>query len=148
MVSKDKINNLIELLQGIGKGVHDLHRNTFQGNLSPVAFHSLKFVAENNNPTMKELSDHLGITPPSTTAAIEPLVKNKYLLRNLDCGDRRVIRLSISKKGRQALKESMQQAKKTALFILEQMEEKEVDGLYAGLNHLLNIIKKQYEKNK
>jgi DNA-binding MarR family transcriptional regulator len=142
MISRDKIDKMNELIREVGKKMHDLHKDICHNGLSSTSFHALKFIFEKKNPTMKELADQFGITPPSVTVLIEPLVEERYVLRDTDKHDRRVIRLSISEKGKQILKKTMQSAQKITSSILGQMDEEEVDNLYSGLNHLLTIIKK------
>jgi DNA-binding MarR family transcriptional regulator len=142
MIPQAKIDNLSELLREVGKKMHDLHKNVPGSPLAQMSLLALKFIAEKKNPTMKELADQFGITPPSVTVLIDPLVEKRYLLREADAKDRRVIRLKISDHGQQILKKSLQVARKGVSDILKQMEEEEVDNLYSGLNHLLKILKK------
>jgi len=142
MISQAKIDNLSELIREVGKKMKDLHRNVEGCPLAPMSLMALKFVSENKNPTMKDLADQFGITPPSVTALIDPLVESRYLLRELDSKDRRLVRLMISDNGQQVLKKSLQLARKGITEILNQMEEEEFDNLYSGLNHLLKILKK------
>ena len=109
--------------------------------MKPLALMALKFVSEKDKPTMKELADQFGITPPSVTALIDSLVSERYLMRDLDQSDRRLIRLSLTDKGKQVLKKSLQLARKKIGTILSQMDETEIDNLYSGMSHLLKIIK-------
>jgi DNA-binding MarR family transcriptional regulator len=143
MIPQTKIDNLSELIREVGKKIKDFHKEIKGIPLASMSLMALKFVAEKKNPTMKELADQFGITPPSVTALVEPLVESRYLLRELDAKDRRLVRLMISDNGQQILKKSLQIARKGMIDILNQMEEEEVDNLYSGLSHLLKILKKK-----
>lgn len=59
----------------------------------------LNFIRTRDNPTMKDVSDFLCITPPSVTAIVDKLVTEKYLQRIADKVDRRKIHLMVSAKG-------------------------------------------------
>ncbi|HTX87054.1 MAG TPA: MarR family transcriptional regulator [Candidatus Nanoarchaeia archaeon] len=148
MIAQAKIDSLSELIREVGRKMREIHREIPGMPLKPMALLFLKFVAEKKNPTMKELADQFSITPPSVTGLIDSLVAERYLLRDFDRDDRRLIRLSITEKGRQTLKKCLQLARKGMAAILGQMDEAEIDNLYSGLNHLLKIIKiNKYGKN-
>ncbi len=59
-------------------------------------FEVLKYVAERGDPTMKSLSDHLRITPPSASALVDALVDKKLLSRSYSPNDRRTIRITLT----------------------------------------------------
>jgi DNA-binding MarR family transcriptional regulator len=143
MIPKIKMDNLSELLLEIGKKFREMYKEDPDISISHVSLHTLKLVAEKKDPTMKDIADHLDITPPSVTAIIDPLVEARYLLRDLDKTDRRIIRLAITQKGSELLKKCLGQARKKLTSILDKMEEEEVDNLYSGLTHLLKIIKRK-----
>ena len=48
---------------------------------------------------VSDLGEHLGITNPATSQAIDPLVKDGYLERTEDPEDRRVKRLALTPRG-------------------------------------------------
>jgi DNA-binding MarR family transcriptional regulator len=141
MIAQSKIDRLSELIREAGKKLREIHHDIPGIPLKPMALLAMKFVVEHKNPTMKELADQFAITPPSVTALVDSLVEDRYLMRDLDKNDRRLIRLSSTDKGRQTLKKSLQLARKKMAEILSQMDEAEIDNLYSGLNHLLKIIK-------
>ncbi len=141
MIPQSKIDNLNELIREVGKKMREIHQHIPGIPLKPLALMALKFVSEKDKPTMKELADQFGITPPSVTALIDSLVSERYLMRDLDQSDRRLIRLSLTDKGKQVLKKSLQLARKKIGTILSQMDETEIDNLYSGMSHLLKIIK-------
>lgn len=58
----------------------------------------LTYIAEKENPSMKEIANHLKITPPSATAIIEIMQKKKLLTRVSSDKDRRTIRVALTPK--------------------------------------------------
>jgi len=59
---------------------------------------ALTYIAEKGNPSMKEIADHLKITPPSATAIIETMQKKKLVTRIVNDKDRRTIRVAFTSK--------------------------------------------------
>ncbi len=60
---------------------------------------TLRFVEEKGTPTMRDIAGYLRITAPSATALVECLVGSGFLSRKEDAKDRRVVRVSLTKKG-------------------------------------------------
>ena len=144
MIPKEKIDNLSSLILEVGRKLKETHKDkAMSGPITHLCLGALKFVAEAGKPTMKELADHFGITPPSATAMIEPLAENRFLVRDYDNHDRRIVRLSITDKGKKIMAKNLQIARSGMEAILNKMEEEEFDNLYSGLGHLLKIIKQK-----
>lgn len=57
---------------------------------------ALAYITEKGSPSMKDIADHLKITPPSTTAIIEAMQKKKLVTRVLNNRDRRTIRVALT----------------------------------------------------
>jgi len=71
-------------------------------NCSFLEIKTLTIVHEQKNPSMKDISDELGISSPATTAVIDKLIENKDVVRSLDADDRRIIRISLTAQGKKA----------------------------------------------
>jgi DNA-binding MarR family transcriptional regulator len=84
-----------------------------QGVLLPSHLHleTLRFIQSKEklgtHVTMSELSDYLKVARPSATALVNGLVRDGVLARVSDSGDRRVVRLVLSRKGDALLKETL-----------------------------------------
>jgi DNA-binding MarR family transcriptional regulator len=57
------------------------------------------------NANVKQISEHLGVTKSAVTQLLDPLVNNGFIKRQNDARDRRIVRMSLTKKGEQTLKE-------------------------------------------
>ena len=144
MISKEKLDNLSTLLLDVGKKMRDkLAEETKKNGLTMVSLATLKFIEEQGSPTMKDISDRFGVTPPSATATIEALAESRYLNRDLDKQDRRSVRLTITDKGREMLKKNLLAVHKRMETVFSKMEEDEIDNLYSGLKHFSEVIKKK-----
>ena len=65
---------------------------------------ALGFVATREKTSMKEIAEHLHITPPSVTEIIDALTKNGLLTRSTGRADRRTILVSLAPKALETLK--------------------------------------------
>lgn len=66
--------------------------------------------------SQKRLSQKMGITPPSMTAAIKKLEGRGYIIKEADSSDQRAFKIGISEKGREcieSMKEIMEEIEKT-----------------------------------
>jgi DNA-binding MarR family transcriptional regulator len=52
---------------------------------------------------MRDLAAYLRISAPSATGIVEELAAERYIVRKPDAKDRRIVRLSLSGKGRELL---------------------------------------------
>ena len=73
---------------------------------------TLRFIQERENPTMSDVADYLKIAPPSATALVNGLFKEGIIERTADPTDRRIVRLSLSVKGKDFIKQAMRQREK------------------------------------
>lgn len=83
-----------------------------------LQFQALRFVLENKNTAVSDLGGSLTLSKSSATQLIERLVKAGFLERVHDEQDRRIVRLTITKLGKQeyeALKQKMLE-KVTGIF--------------------------------
>ncbi len=103
---------------------HTKHREKIDP-LSYLQLGTLRYVAEKNNPPMKDVADHLCITPPSATSLINNLTKMKQLERIYDKDDRRLIRLAITAKGRKTLEDGFKKITIRMQRVLSKLSEKE-----------------------
>ncbi|HJC74393.1 MAG TPA: MarR family transcriptional regulator [Candidatus Mediterraneibacter faecavium] len=71
--------------------------------------------------SQKELAARLNVTPPSITSAIQKMEKEGYLTRHPDPADQRVMRLTLTEKGKSCIK--------GVYIVAEQMEELMFQGM-------------------
>ncbi len=91
--------SLEEVLFAFRNKMKEVMRKESEGLKCPVAqLDTLTFIAESGTPSMKEIAQHLKITPPSATAIIETMQKNKLVTRVLNDKDRRTIRIALTAK--------------------------------------------------
>lgn len=57
--------------------------------------------------SQKELATHLNVTPPSITSSIQKMEREGYLTRRQDTADQRVMRLTLTEKGKSCIAGTM-----------------------------------------
>ncbi|KND48136.1 MAG: hypothetical protein AB201_00880 [Parcubacteria bacterium C7867-006] len=91
--------SLEEALFAFRLKLSDILRRESQDLKYPISqIDALSYIAENGNPSMKEIASYLKITPPSVTAIIETMQKKKLVTRVVNDKDRRTIRVALTPK--------------------------------------------------
>ncbi len=108
--------------------------------LSYLHMETMRYIEERTRaegtPSMREVAVYLKIAPPSATALIDGLVRDGILERAPDPKDRRVVRLSVSKKGTK-LMETMMQARAEAFSrVIENLSTKDCEELVRILSRI------------
>ncbi len=107
----DKINN--EISETIFKFFKSMKptmsydSKTFH--LTMVQFEALICLKHNNNMQMRDIAECFAITMPSATALVDKLIEMKFVTRNNDIKDRRIVKISLTKQGEKLLEEAMKQ---------------------------------------
>ncbi len=108
-----------------------------------ISFGSVRvlFLIKNlKNPTMNEIADLLGITPPSATSMVAYFIKKGLLKRVADNSDRRLIRIVITKEGDKILNKGFKKINKRMEKILSFLSKGDV----VALRNILENLTKKY----
>ena len=111
------IKELQDLLYVFKRTMADLYRKetaTLHCSMSHIEI--MYYIAEHQNPTMKDIAGYLQITPPSVTALVEAMVEHGLVKRESTSGDRRTVRIRLTPKAVKLQKAL--QVKKTKLLTL------------------------------
>ena len=92
-------SSLEEVLLAFRKKITNILQKEASDLKCPVShIDTLLYIVKKGNPSMKEIADHLQITPPSATAIIETMQKKKLVTRVINEKDRRTIRVTLTSK--------------------------------------------------
>ena len=72
---------------------------------SQIRLEALAFIESQKDPTMKDIAQYFSIKPPTATSLVNGLVNEKYLARVTDRNDRRIVRITLTAKGKRELSE-------------------------------------------
>ena len=90
---------------------------------------------------MKEIADCLMVTAPSATSLINNLMKDAMVERKEEEEDRRIVRITITKKGNEYLKKEMAAVTNKIRKNLEALTSKEQEQLAKILEKIVNHLK-------
>jgi len=103
-------------------------------------FNALLVLRDNPNITMGDLCEKLFLACSTATDLIDRMEKNGLLERSRDKQDRRVIRLSISEKGRSVISEVIEARRRYVASILEKLTPEEIEQLGNSLDKLHSLM--------
>lgn len=130
-------NSPIHLLSALKRFVHSvIEKDIGKHNVSMLHGQILRYVSEQKSITMKDLAQHLSITPPSATSITESLVKKEWLERITDKLDRRVVRIRITPKGRAMMRRVRKSIERAWEDVLKSMNASERKHLEEFTEHL------------
>ncbi len=75
--------------------------------------------------SQRELASKINVTPPSITAAIQKMEKLEFITRRPDNNDQRVMRLSLTEKGKSCLKDIKEVAAQMDEVLFKEMSQEE-----------------------
>jgi len=91
---------------------------------------------------MSTISKKLCVTKPSITALIDKLVEEKMVSRQHEKGDRRVIKISLTEKGKNYLIQSRNETKETIKKNLSTLSESDFNKLFKASEDMIQILSK------
>lgn len=103
-------------------------------------FNALLALRDNPNITMGDLCDKLFLACSTATDLVDRMEKNGFLERKRDSQDRRVIRLSISERGKEVISEVIAARRRYVSSILEKLSEEEISQLEQSLDKLHSLM--------
>ena len=105
IVKNDSKPDIATLLVALTRSLYRTMRSA-SPNCSFLEVKTLAIVHEQKNPSMKEISDELGISSPAATPIIDRLIESKDVIRSEDENDRRIVRIIITAQGRKTFEKN------------------------------------------
>ncbi len=94
---------------------------------------TMKFIADHDEPKMKDVADYLSITAPSATTLVGGLVKSGFVAYAADTSDRRTSRLTLTAAGKVELKGAIARGTKHLRSLFAVLSDKELAAFSAAL---------------
>ncbi len=114
--------------------------------LTAIEFRCLKYIRDNNNLTVKQLSDGVGLTASRVTYLITSLEKKNLLTREIDTKDRRNIRITLTANANPIIKKAERQHVCVHESILRLIPEISQNEVVQSLDVLLAAIKTWFDR--
>lgn len=105
-------------------------------------------VSSETPPTMGELSTELGVPLSTATRIVDGLANVNFIERINDANDRRVVRVQMTKTGRQMYQSAMDINKQRIVYMLNKFTAEEQTQLLYLMNKLFDSLKAEIETQK
>ena len=142
MNKNEQTTHLIDVMFQLSRVLKD--QGSFRNDLSQLTvlqIHALWFLKHHTNAQMSEIAQHFNIELPSSTSLVNKLCILELVERKSDDHDRRLVRISLTKRGEQLLNEAMNKRMKKLETMLSLLDENDKKELQRILETLLSKIK-------
>lgn len=113
--------------------------------ISVTEIHTIEAIGISELKSMSEIAALLDITVGTLTIAINNLVKKGYVERQKSENDRRIVRVSLTKKGKIAYRLHEKFHSDMVLSCIQGLTENETNILVGSLGKLNNFFKEKYD---
>jgi len=142
------ISVLNELLIELFNDILIIEQNTLKDgkfkDISITEIHTIEAIGMYKSRTMSEIAQDLNITVGTLTIAINNLVRKGYAVRERSEKDRRVVMVSLTRKGKLAYRLHEKFHSDMIKYTIEGLNETEESILINSLEKLNNYLKKKY----
>lgn len=97
-------------------------------------------------PKMTELAAELNVTMGNVTALADRLIKQKYINRQADASDRRVVRVGLTARGKDLIQRAEERKRKTMELMLNKLAPADRHQLLKIMEKLVSAINKEKGK--
>jgi len=100
---EESARELLEVVPVVMREIRSQMRSRRSLDLTIPQFRTLAFVNRNKGSSLYEVSDHMGLTPPSVSTLVDGLIERGMMTREEHPADRRRVRLVVTSHGRAIL---------------------------------------------
>jgi len=111
-------------------------------NLTQAEFRCLRLFGTNEKLNNKQIAERMRLSPSRLTRIIDGLVIKEYINREIDPSDRRNMRVTLSRKGRQLVRQLNKAYIDIHNEILEDIDVSQHEPLITAMDHLLTALEK------
>lgn len=120
-----------------------------RGKITLPQFYVLDFLISHGHAKMNELARSLSVSTAATTGIVDRLERGGYVAREADSSDRRVIKVSLTGKGRRWMESAMRQRRLNLEEVFGRLSAHEQNDYLRLLKRVYGIVSggKIYEKS-
>ena len=143
----DEVSKLTFNMQKMCTAKEELFCETI--NLSPIQFRCLRYLFKTTFLQVKELAEDMELTPSRITNLLNNLESKGYIQRKISSKDRRIIKVTLTKKGREYTTDVGEKYIKYHEEILSMLkDEEEIKGLFTNLKKFEYVLGEFLENRK
>lgn len=136
-IADNLIDSILVLSRRVSKGAPHPGAKKFDPSLFV-----LKKVQELGPVRMSEIGRHMEISKPYMTALVDKLTGDGLVERSTEPGDRRVVNIRITAKGRAVLREFTKHARETVVMRLSSLDSQDISSLHESVKNIKRIASK------
>lgn len=147
MTTTDINEKVIEKMFGISRFIRE--KGAFNSDVSQLTLlqsQALLFIHKHENATMGDIANNFSITLPTATTLVDKLIAADLIQRESDLKDRRVVRIVLSQKGTEILKEIKKARNKKVNNMLSYLSAEEKIKLLDILTNLHKRMEEEVER--
>lgn len=142
MTTEENTARIIEVFGKISKVFASMEGFTGDISLSKPELLTLESVSKQKELTMSKLAKNLDIGFSTATSIIDRLIEKKLVARERNHGDRRVVKVFLSKEGEKIVSSYQEQKKISFKKMIEVLTEDEQESFVLVLEKIANRIQK------
>src|SRR5262249_51071598 len=90
---------------------------------------TLRFIAENADPTMQSVAEYLHIKAPSATSLVSTLERAGWVKRTVSKADKRIVCIDVTAQGRKELGKYRAESRKVMQAVFSKLPQRDVETL-------------------
>jgi len=141
MTTEDNIIHFLRIIDKISKPFASIENIDCDLNISKTELLTLESIFEQKEFTMSKLAEKLGISYSAATVNVDRLVEKKLVVRGNKNGDRRVVIVFLSDKGKKAASTYHEKKKIYYKKMLDVLTENEQKNFVSILEKIANMMK-------
>ncbi len=142
-VEQKMAKSLVSIFENVLVAEEKSLRQGYFNNLSLAEMHTLDAIGPYDSRTMTETASILGITVGTLTVSVDRLVKKGFIERKRDEGDKRIVRISLTRDGKLAARMHGKFHKVLATRVLEPYSDEEKALLLSLVEDVEKYMKTQ-----
>ena len=146
MAEKSIIGKFDEAMHRLMRGFHASGASCLSGlDLTIQQFAVLNIIHHLDCPKMTDLAAELNVTMGNVTALIDRLIKLKYIKRQADETDRRIVRVGLTAQGKELMKKAGERKRKALELMLDKMPQADQRRMLRIMEKLVLTINQEGE---
>ncbi len=143
MAEKENITRILDAFDGISKVFAAMESFSCDASISKPELLALEVISSEEGLMMSELGKRLDISMSTATGIIDRLIEKNLVKRERNGGDRRIVRVVLTNKGKKTDKEYQTQKKELFSKMLGALDHGEQEELIKILEKIAGAIKQE-----
>jgi len=135
------ISEIMQSLRRIFKAIQDYsHEVSEKFGITGPQLWALKTISQNESLSLSDLSERMYLHPSTITGLIDRLEKKDLVERYRDQGDRRVIKLQLTPRGKELVRRAPDPIQGKMIYGLGKLKKAELGSVYESIQKLVEVM--------